>query len=119
MQDFRKVVVWQKAHELALRIHELTFDFPKEEQFGLRSTIRRISAEIPAKIAQGCNAPQNADFLRHLQTDFGNGGQLEYYLLLARDLKLFTNNEYEQLNEKTVEVKKMLQGYMQKLIPNS
>lgn len=119
MQDFRKILVWQKSHELALLIYELTFNFPKEEQFGLRSTVRRIAAEIPARIAQGCNAPHNADFLRHLQTAFGFGGQLEYYLLLAHDLKLFTESEYEQLNEKTVEVKKMLQGYMQKLTANS
>lgn len=115
MQDFRNARVWQKAHELALLVYQTTFAFPKEETFGLRSTLRKTAIDIPAKIAQGCNAAHDADFMRFQQTAFGFVGQLEYYFLLARDLKLFTEAEYERLNGEIVEVKKMLNNFMKRL----
>lgn len=115
MQDFRQVKVWQKSHELALLVYQLTFNFPREELFGLRSTLRKTAVEIPAKIAQGCNAAFDADFLRFQQTAFALAGQLEYYFLLARDLKMLTEQEYERLNNEIVEIKKMLNTFMKRL----
>lgn len=115
MQDFKNVKVWEKAHNLALLVYQMTFDFPKEELFGLRSTLRKIAADIPAKIAQGCNVNNDADFVRLQQTAFGFAAQLEYYFLLARDLKLFTEAEYIRLNNEIVEIKKMLNNFMKRL----
>jgi len=54
MQDFKNLKVWQKAHELALFTYTITADFPKEEMFGLRNTLRKTSVDIPACIAEGC-----------------------------------------------------------------
>lgn len=115
MQDFKNVKVWQKAHELALLVYQMTFDFPKEEMFGLRSLLRKTVVEIPAKIAQGCNAAHDNDFMRYQQSAFSYAGQLEYYFLLARDLQMFSEAEYKQLNDKIIEVKKMLNNFMKRL----
>ena len=54
MRDFKKIMVWQKSHELTLRLYKVTATFPKEELYGLTSQIRRASASIPANIAEGC-----------------------------------------------------------------
>lgn len=119
MQNFRNVKVWQKAHELTLLTYQLTFDFPREETFGLRTQIRRTCVDIPAKIAEGCGSANDAEFARHLQTAFGYASRLEYYFLLARDLELLTQDGYEQLNNELIEIKKMLSNFTNRLKADS
>ena len=51
--DTNKLIVWQKAHELVLKTYEITKDFPKDEQFGLTSQIRRAAVSIPSNIVEG------------------------------------------------------------------
>ena len=66
MQDFKKLQVWQKSHDLTLRIYELTSRFPREEMYGLTNQIRRACASIPTNIAEGCSRGSSADFARFL-----------------------------------------------------
>jgi four helix bundle protein len=54
VEDFKKLVVWTKAHELTLAVYLRTRRFPKEEMYGLTSQVRRASASIGANIAEGC-----------------------------------------------------------------
>ena len=54
MKDYRKLVVWEKAHKLTLFIYNITRAFPKEEQYGLISQIRRAATSTPTNIAEGC-----------------------------------------------------------------
>ena len=53
MQDFRKLQVWHRSHDLTLRLYELTSQFPREEVYGLTNQIRRACASIPTNIAEG------------------------------------------------------------------
>ena len=53
MQDFKKLQVWQKAHRLVLQTYAKSAHFPREEQFGLTSQIRRAAVSIAANIAEG------------------------------------------------------------------
>ena len=66
MQDFHKPLVWQKSHQLALLTYKLTADFPREEMFGLKSSLRRVSVDIPAYIAEGSMKANDADFGKSL-----------------------------------------------------
>lgn len=115
MRNFRNLSVWQKAHELPLAVYHATKSFPKEEIYGLTSQMRRSSASIAANIAEGCGRRTDADFARFVQNAFGSASELEYHLLLARDLGLLKAAEYENLFLNTVEVKKMLSGLLRKL----
>ncbi|MFM7851524.1 MAG: four helix bundle protein, partial [Flammeovirgaceae bacterium] len=54
MQDFKDLIVWKKAHENALAIYNLTKSFPKDEQYGITSQLRRASVSVPTNIAEGC-----------------------------------------------------------------
>jgi len=110
MQDFKKLSVWKKGHELTLRIYNLTNAFPKEEKFGLTGQLRRSCASIPANIAEGSGREGKKEFLRFLQIALGSAKETEYHLLLARDLSYMTLDAHSELDGKLEELKRMLSG---------
>ncbi len=111
MQNFRNLKVWQKSHELVIDVYKLTAHFPPDERFGLRSLLRKTATEIPSNIAYGTGKKTDGEFAQALHSALGHGSRLEYHLLLSRDLELFTEDDYNFLNERLVEVKKMLNGF--------
>jgi four helix bundle protein len=115
MKDFRKLEVWRKAHELTLAVYGATRHFPREELYGLMSQMRRASSSIPANLAEGCGRTSDADFSRFASIAMGSASELDYLLLLARDLDLLAEQPYRQLAGATSEVKRMLSGLIQKL----
>ena len=115
MRDFRKLKVWPKAHELTLAVYKATRDFPKEELYGLTSQIRRSCESIPANIAEGCGRSGGAELARFLNIALGSASELEYHLLLSRDLGLLDAKIYQPLAAGAVELKRMLTGFVQKL----
>ncbi len=118
MQDFKSLKVWQKAHGLALDIYRTSGQFPSCEIYGLTSQIRRASASIPANIAEGCGRGGNAEFARFLQIASGSASEVEYHLLLARDLGLLKVETHSQLSEKVQEIKRMLSTLTKKVREN-
>jgi four helix bundle protein len=116
MQDFKNLKVWQKAHELALHTYRITADFPTEELFGLRNTLRKTSVDIPALIAEGCAKDNYAEFSRSVANAIALANRMEYYALVARDLKLLGDTVHEEYSEHIIEVRKMLSGLSQRLV---
>lgn len=108
MQNFRKLQVWSKSHGLTLRIYELTPQFPREEIYGLTSQMRRACASVPTNIAEGCGRETPADFARFLQIAVGSASETEYLILLAHDLKYLNADQYAELIDEIVSIKKML-----------
>jgi four helix bundle protein len=119
MRSFRELKVWEKSHQLTLLVYRETATFPKEESYGLTSQIRRACSSIPANIAEGSGRQSNKDFSRFLQIAFGSACELEYHLLLAYDLKMLNLENYKQLENLLLEVKKMLASFIQKLKTDS
>jgi four helix bundle protein len=119
MKDFRKLSVWGKAHSLVIEIYKITADFPKSELFGLTSQIRRAAASIPANIAEGCGRDSDSDFARFIQISLGSKSELEYHLLLAHDLNLINDTNYDNLNIRVIELKRMLTSLIKKLRADS
>jgi four helix bundle protein len=115
MQDFRNLKAWKLAHELTLEVYELTRIFPKAEMFGLTSQIRRASASIGTNIAEGCGRYGDPELLRFLQIAMGSASELEYHLLLARDLKMLHQESYGHSSQCVVELKKMLGSLIHRL----
>ncbi len=115
MQSFKNLKVWEKAHVLTLGVYQSSKSFPREEMYGLTSQMRRASASIGANIAEGSCRKGDVDFARFLQIATGSASELEYHLLLARDLKLLQAQEYQRLTCQTEEVKRMLASLMKKL----
>lgn len=116
MQDFKNLKVWQKAHELALFTYQITAEFPKEELFGLRNTLRKTSVDIPGFIAEGCAKSSDQEFGKLISMAIGLNNRLEYYVLVAKDLQLLGDAIHRDYTERIVEVRKMLSGFKQRLV---
>jgi four helix bundle protein len=115
LRDFRDLKVWEKAHRLTLSVYKSTAAFPREELYGLTAQIRRACSSVGANIAEGCGRESTSDFARFLQIAMGSACELEYHLLLARDLNLLKAAEYPALEQGVVETKKMLTALIRKL----
>lgn len=115
MQDFKNLKVWQKAHELALLTYRLTADFPRDEVFPLRNSLRRTSVDIPAYIAEGCAKPNNAEFDRVISA--GDCGGKPFGVLRSDSFRseMLNENDHLHLTADIVEVRKMLSGFSKKL----
>ena len=118
MQDFRQLQVWQKAHALTLSIYRATSKFPAEERYGLVSQMRRSASSIPTNLAEGCGREGRRELARYVEIARGSASELEYQLLLARDLDFLPNPEYQSLDDSLTEVQKMLVSFRQSLITN-
>ncbi len=115
MRDFRQLKVWEKAHRLTLSVYKLTRQFPPEERFGLTIQLRRAAVSIPSNIAEGCGGTGDRELAHFMSMAAGSASEVEYQLLLARDLEYFTAQQHRQLDEQVNEVKRMLNSFMQKL----
>jgi four helix bundle protein len=115
MQDFRDLKVWQKAHEAVLQIYRATQSFPDTERYGLTSQIRRAAVSVPANIAEGSVRSSDADFARFLHIAIGSASEVDYYLLLARDLGYLPATSYETADQQLQEIKRMLNGLLARL----
>jgi four helix bundle protein len=110
--------VWARAHQLTLAVYGVTKAFPKEESYGLTSQMRRASASIPANIAEGCGRGSSAELARFLQISIGSASELEYHLLLARDLAMLASPDYERHIGEVTQVRRMLTAFIRNLPPD-
>jgi four helix bundle protein len=121
VQEFTKLKVWQKAHALTIGVYTATSGYPKEEQFGVANQLRRAATSISANIAEGCGRGSDPDFARFLQIALGSAFELQYFLLLSKDLGYLPVERaqgefgYSALTDATVEVKRMLTALIQRL----
>ena len=115
MRDFRQLKVWQKAHALVLNIYGASRDFPSEERFGLTIQLRRASVSFASNIAEGCGRSSNPALSHFLSIAAGSESEVEYQLLLARDLNYLDKEQHHKLDVQINEVKRMLNSFMQKL----
>jgi four helix bundle protein len=115
MRDFHKLGIWERSHQFTLKVYDATKSFPQSELFGLTSQIRRASSSIPTNIAEGCGRATNKDFAHFLQMAIGSASEVEYELLLARDLHYLNNDDYNILNKEIVEIRRMIYKYQSEL----
>ena len=88
MQNFRDLIVWKKAHQNALLIYDSTKIFPKEEQYGITSQIRRAAVSIPTNIAEGSGKFTSKDFANYLQTSLGSAHEVNIFLCFHLNLTI-------------------------------
>lgn len=100
---------------MVLKIYKLSKDFPKEEQFGLTSQIRRAAVSIPSNIVEGKARGSNKEYKRFLLMARGSLEEVKYQILLARDLKYIDDNKYNEIIAITDEIGKMLNSLVKKL----
>jgi len=117
MEDFKDLKVWSKAHALTIEVYEKTRSFPRDEVYGLTSQLRRAAASIGANIAEGCGRRSDAEMKRFLQIARGSANELEYHLLLAKDLHFLAADDFAGLDEQVLQIQRMLAALVQQLSP--
>jgi len=115
MQDYKELKVWAKAHQLTLRVYQVSKKYPKDELYSLTNQLRRASSSIPANIAEGCGKNSRNDLANFLNIALGSANETEYFLLLSKDLEYLAESEYVKLNESINEIKAMLISLINKV----
>ena len=115
MGDYKQLAVYGKAHQLVLEIYQTTMSFPKEELYGLTSQIRRAALSVPSNIAEGSGRGHDREFIRFLQIAIGSTNEVEYQVLLARDLGFLSAEDHQHLDRQIIEVRRMLVGLVRSL----
>jgi four helix bundle protein len=117
VKDFKDLRVWLKAHSMTIGIYKATKEFPREELFGITSQMRRAASSIGANIAEGTGRRSDGELTRNLHIARGSAAELEYHLLLARDLDLLSSVKFDLLNGQVDEVQRMLTSLIQQVQP--
>ena len=108
MQDYRDLKVWERSHQLAKEIYHATRTFPKSEEYGLTSQIRRAAVSIPTNIAEGCGRRSRPELANFLQIAMGSASELEYLILFVKELDMLSDNKYDPFSKEISEIKRML-----------
>ncbi|RJP80206.1 MAG: four helix bundle protein [Candidatus Zixiibacteriota bacterium] len=115
MGDYRKLEVWQLSHALVLDIYKVTSSYPNHEMFGLTSQTRRAAISIAANIVEGCGRGRDGEMSRFLIISLGSATELEYHLLVAKDVGYLPNTEYDRLSECLSRILRMLNTFTQRV----
>ncbi len=116
MGDFKKLLVWQKAHAMALDAHRVASRIRGADHLSLRSQIIRSAMSVPANIVEGASEQTAREFSRFLRIALNSTTELEYHLIAARDLR---GSDSLTLISQVVEVRKMLYGLRRYLASQS
>lgn len=108
MNNFRELLVWDKAVELAIYIYELTEKYPRKEVYGLTSQIRRSVVSISSNIAEGSGRRSKKEFRHFLDIAFGSCFELETQLIISFKLNYIDEGHFADVKHSLIEVQKML-----------
>jgi four helix bundle protein len=112
MRNYRDLQVWTKAHKLTLDLYRLSQTFPREEIYGLTSQLRRAAVSIGANLAEGCGRRTSNELARFVRIAMGSASELDYHLLLSKDLGFMNNNDFALASTGLTEVRKMLTSFL-------
>lgn len=98
--NFKKLVVWQLAKEIAIDIYSLTKSFPKEERYGLVSQMTRAAVSVPSNIAEGSSRSSAKDQIRFIEIAYGSLMELSCQIEISHDLGYLNDEAFCALNKK-------------------
>src|SRR4029077_1460198 len=112
MRNYRDLQVWNKAHNLTLELYRVSRGFPREEVYGVTSQLRRAAVSIGANLAEGCGRRTSTELARFVRIAMGSASELDYHLLLSRDLGFINDNDFARSAVDLTEVRKMLTSFL-------
>lgn len=112
MSGYERLIVWQRAHQLAIATYTITKTFPKDEKFGIISQMRRCAVSVPANIVEGYQRRSVKEKLNFFNIAHGSLAELGYYLKLTGDLGYLVPETQAQLADLRNEVGRLLHGFI-------
>ncbi len=116
VNSYKDLLVWQKSFDLCIRIYQFSIQLPREEEYGLKSQMRRCSVSIPSNIAEGSRRSTRKDYSSFLRAAFGSISELETQMLVVQKVYNIEDSEIMSL---IVEISKMLYAMITKLSDTS
>ena len=101
-EDFKKLKIWQKAHELMVQIYALSDTFPKVELFNLTSQIKRAALSVPANIAEAQGRYHDAETIHFLYNARGSAEEVRSHLIAALDITYISKKDFDKLEDEYV-----------------
>jgi four helix bundle protein len=115
LTNYKELDVWRKAYQLCLKVYKATKDFPKDEQYGLISQVRRAVVSIPSNIAEGYGRKSTKEYIQALYIAYGSNCELETQIMLSGDLGYIEARELATLRETIGDVERMLMALIKSL----
>ncbi|HEY2914688.1 MAG TPA: four helix bundle protein [Candidatus Angelobacter sp.] len=112
MRNYRDLQVSKKAHHLTLELYRISQRFPREEIYGITGQLRRAAVSIGANLAEGCGRRASGELARFVRIAMGPASELDYHLLLCRDLGFMAADEFARASAALIEVRKMLTSFL-------
>ena len=112
MRNYRDLQVWTKAHSITLDLYRISRGFPREEMYGLTAQLRRAASSIGANLAEGCGRRTSSELARFVRIAMGSASELDYHLLLCRDLGYMKDEDFKRVESELTEVRKMLTSFL-------
>jgi four helix bundle protein len=109
MQDFRNLDAWHKGHAIAIDVHR-TLARNKRVDAHLRSQLSKASRSIPGCLVEGCGKDSHLELARYADMSIGSCSEVEYWMLLGRDIGYFSDSDHDRITGNVVEVRRMLFG---------
>jgi len=114
-KSYKKLKVWEKAHELVKDIYAIDFHFESFEKYGLESQLKSAVVSVAANIVEGASRQYNKEFRRFLFIAKGSLGEVNYYLLLCYELKYLSKEDFFRLDDKCDHIGRMLSSLISKI----
>ena len=115
MHNFRRLLVWQRAHSVAVNIERLVLQMPRRDNAELISQLRRAAVSIPANIVHGSARASDKEFVRFLGIALASAGEAAYHLELAADTGRISREALEQRTAELAEISRMLVGLIRRI----
>ena len=112
MRNYRDLQVWGKAHNLTLELYRISRGFPRDEIYGITSQLRRAAVSIGANLAEGGGRHTSPELARFVRIAMGSASELDYHLLLSRDLGIMNEDDFKSSVAALTEVRKMLTSFL-------
>lgn len=113
--NFRKLKIWQDGMEIVNHTYNFVKKFPDYEKFNLTSQLIRCAVSIPSNIAEGTSKKTNKHFSKYLEDSLGSAFEWETQLIVAYNQKYITEELFKELEEKIVQLQKMISNFQDKI----
>jgi four helix bundle protein len=108
MQDYRKLIVWERTHAHTLKVRLATKQFPNKGYSNLKSQMTRAAESIGYNIVEGCGSSTANEFARYLDISIKSASELDYQLLLSKGYGVLSEIDWAAHSKETIEIRRML-----------
>ena len=113
--NFKNLNIWKLSLDLANEVYNITDQFPKNEEFGLKSQLRRCSVSVASNIAEGSSRSSNKDFNRFLEISLGSLYELQTQIIISSNRNYFDLEKLDNIENKIIELQRMISGFQKTL----